>query len=55
MFHCMSGIQGGDQDTVAWVSVTDNPMTFVFEIRKEFQLCVQEYVQHILRIKLFPN
>ena len=29
MFHCMSGIEGGGQDTVAWVSWPP-PLTFVF-------------------------
>ena len=35
MLHCMSGIEGGGEDTVAWVSWPP-PQTFVFENHKNF-------------------
>ena len=46
----MSGIEGGGQDTVAWVSWPP-PQTLFLKI---FQLCVQEMLRYF-RIKLFPN
>ena len=52
MFHCMSGIEGGCQDTVAWAS-WPLPQTFVFEIIR-IQLFVQEMLRYF-QIKLFPN
>ena len=38
MFHCMSGIEGVGQDTVAWVSWPP-PQTFIFEIIRISVMC----------------
>ena len=38
MFHCMSGIEGWVQDTMAWVSWPP-PQTFVFEIIRISVMC----------------
>ena len=38
MFHCMSGIEGGGEDTVAWVSWPPT-QTFVFEIMRNSIMC----------------
>ena len=52
MFHCMSGIEGGGQDTVAWVSWPP-PQTFVFEIIRNSVMCPR--MLRYFRIRLFPN
>ena len=52
MFHCMSGIEGGGQDTVAWVSWPP-PQPFVFEIIRNSVMSPDN--AQIFRIKLFPN
>ena len=39
MFHCVSGIEGGGQDTVAWVSWP--PPSFTI-LKKEMLLYVKE-------------
>ena len=44
MFHCMSGIEGGGQDTVAWVSW---PPPWIFMILKYEMLL---YVKEELRL-----
>ena len=54
MFHCMSRIEGGSQDTQATVSWPPS-QNFVFEITRNLVMSPRKEMLRYFRIKLFPN